>query len=142
MMAVETNRYAAQEIARMRANGRLRETSHASKWIDVTTEEMKAFIALVIAMGVVRLPTYGMYWSRNEFVGIPGMNKAISRVRFLLIMQFFHLNDNEQNLPREDPNHNRLFKLRKFMDTIVPLWQRAYYPGREVAVDETLIAFK
>ena len=83
-----------------------------------------------------------MYWSRNEFVGIPGVKKTMSRDMFLLIMQFFHLNDNVENLPREDENHDRLFKLRKFMDMIVPLWQKAYYPGREVAVNETLIAFK
>ena len=28
------------------------------------------------------------------------------------------------------------------MDKVVPLWQAAYYPRREISVDETLIAFK
>ena len=66
----------------------------------------------------------------------------MSRDRFLLIMQFFHLNDKERNLPLEDLNHDRLFKLKKFIEMVVPLWQSAYYPGREVAVDKNLIKIK
>ena len=67
-MAVETNRYASQKFARMRASGRLRETSHGSKWIDVTTERMKAFIALVMVMGVARLLSRTVVEARKQII--------------------------------------------------------------------------
>ena len=65
-----------------------------------------------------------------------------SRDRFLAILTFLDLSDNSAVLPRDDPNHDRMYKLRSFVDLLIPLWQGAYYPGRELSMDETLIAFK
>ena len=52
------------------------------------------------------------------------------------------MSDNSIALPYDHPNHDRLYKIRNFVDLLIPLWQGAYYPGRELSVDETLIAFK
>ncbi len=41
MMAMETKLYAEQEIVKMRMRGHLRENSHANKWTDVSTQEIK-----------------------------------------------------------------------------------------------------
>ena len=138
----ETNRYAGQKISKMRERGTLRSTARATKWTDVDTHEMKAFIATILLMEIIKMPTYKKYWTMNPLISIPGFRQIMSRDRFLLILQFLHLNNNERNLPQDNPNHDRLFKLRPFMDMLVNLWQGAYYPCRDVAVDETLIAFK
>ena len=51
----ETNRYAAQERARM--------TSPNSRpWNDVDREEMMAFVGMMMAMGICKLPRLEMYW--------------------------------------------------------------------------------
>ena len=57
-------------------------------------------------------------------------------------MQFLHLANNEDALPVQDPNHDKLFKIRPFIDTLVTAWQNAYYPGKHLSVDESIVAFK
>ena len=142
LLVCETNRYAAQEIEKMQRNGRLRPFSRAALWKEVTLEEMKAFIGLILLMGYVKLLTYGAYWSTNFLVQLPGIRKIMSRDRFFAILQFLHLCDNTKNLPPDHEEHDRLFKMREFMNIVVQLWQGAYYPDRDLAVDETLIAYK
>ena len=100
-------------------------------------------LGLVLLMGHTRLPNYYVYWSTNFLTKQPIFGKTMTRDRFLSILQFFHLCDNNQALPVDYENHDRLLKIRTFMEgIIIPLWQGAYYPGKEVAVDETLVAFK
>ena len=66
----------------------------------------------------------------------------MSRDRFFSVMHFFHQSDNEQALPLNDPNHDRLFKIKPLLDFLVPAWQSAYYPGRKLSVDESIVALK
>ena len=105
-------------------------------------EEMKAFIGLIPLMGYVKLPTYGAYWSTNFLVQLPGIRKIMSRDRFFAILQFLHLCDNAKNLPPDHEEHDRLFKMLDFMNIVVQLWHGAYHPDRDLAVDETLFAYK
>ena len=141
-MTLETNRYTGTEIEHLRRLGRLKATSRGSKWTDVDMSEMKAFVRIVLLMGYARLPSYDLYWSNSFLVQIPGFRKTMSRDRLLAILTFFHLSDNSIVLPYDHPNHDRLYNIRNFVDLLIPLWQGAYYPGRELSVDETLIAFK
>ncbi len=142
LLVRETNRYAEQEIEKLRRNERLRPHSRASLWKEVSMPEMKAFIGLVLLMGYVKLPTYAAYWSTNFLVQLSGLRKIMARDRFLSILQFFHLCNNCENLPSDHSDHDQLFKLHQFMNMIVELWQGAYYPERDLAIDETFIACK
>ena len=143
LMINETNRYACQEIEKLQAAGNQpSQDSYAGKWFDVTVSEMKAFVAMILLMGIVKLPSYRPHWTTHDLLEFPAFKKIMSRDRFLSIMHFLHLSNNEENLQRDHPEHNRLHKIQPFLDMIVPLWQGTYYPGRELAVDETLIAFK
>ena len=55
-MKVETNRYASTYI----------DNNPSSRaWSDTTVEELKAFVGLLILMGIVRLPRLELYWSMN-----------------------------------------------------------------------------
>lgn len=47
------------------------------------TQEIKAFIALVLVTGVVTSPSYEMYLSQNKFVGNTGIKKVMSRGELL-----------------------------------------------------------
>ncbi len=62
-MVTETNRYTNQF---MQANPGAH--SWATNPIDVV--EMKAFVALLLAMGISRLPQYHMYWSTSQVLRI------------------------------------------------------------------------
>ena len=49
----ETNAYAAR-------------TGSPSGWYDTSVEEMKAFIGMLIIMGISKFLTLEMYWSTNN----------------------------------------------------------------------------
>ena len=79
----ETNRYACL---------RFPTRQHARPWTDVSTEEMKAFIGLLILMGVLHLPRIQMYWQiDDDLMRTPGISSIMSRIRFQQIFRFLHL---------------------------------------------------
>ena len=47
------------------ANSFMANNCSSRAWIDTTVEELKAFIGLLILMGIVRLPRLELYWSTN-----------------------------------------------------------------------------
>ena len=56
LMMVETNRYAGLNLPGQQ---------YASIWDDVTVDDMKTFVGLLILMGILRLPRIEMYWSND-----------------------------------------------------------------------------
>ena len=69
LLTTETNRYAA------RLRGQCLHTS-PQPWNDVTITELKAFIGILILMGIRRLPRLRLYWKRHQHIcpGICGNN--------------------------------------------------------------------
>ncbi len=57
-------------------------------------------------------------------------------------MKFMHLNDNSQYIPKGQPGHNPLYKLRPFFDPLIANFKETYTPAREMSVDEQMIGFK
>lgn len=87
-----------------------------------------------------RHPCYADDWTTDFRSGMPGFRSVMSRDRFLVILTFFHLCNNEM-IPQGQPGHSRLFKIQKVTDMQLQRWQRALYPEKNVAVDESIIAF-
>ena len=142
-MVLETNSYTAEQIARLRNAGRLTPNFCASNWREADIAEMKAWVGIVILMGYIRLPNYYACWSTNPLTRQQGIQKIMTRDRLLTILQFLHLCDNSQALPAVHEHHDRIHKIRTFMEQVlIPLWQGAYYPEQDVSVDETLVAFE
>ncbi|XP_030839578.1 piggyBac transposable element-derived protein 4 [Strongylocentrotus purpuratus] len=139
MLAEQTNLYARQTIQRL---GVLQQHSRLNKWTETTTDEMKAFTALQISMGLVTKPAIHMYWEENWLIGTPGFSKVMSRNRYQLINSLLHFVDNEDRVPRGQPGHNVLFKVQPIIDRVRPTYQEAFAPGRDLSVDESLAAFK
>ena len=61
-LVTKTNEYAEKTI---NASRPLRRRSNLADWKDVTVDEMRKFIGIVFAMGLVSLPSYKKYWSRD-----------------------------------------------------------------------------
>lgn len=59
LTVLETNRYAQQKLADSPAR--------LANFLPVTRTELKAFIAVNIIMGMLKLPSIALYWSCNEF---------------------------------------------------------------------------
>lgn len=132
MIVEETNRYASQCIAR----------KPDAKWHDTNREEMQAFIGLHVLFGYHKLPETALYWSKEETLGVAYVKKVMPRDRFDKLTQYLHLNNNENAVPRGQPNHDKLFKVRPFLEAVVKACREEYRPTQNLSVDEAMVAFK
>ena len=96
-IVVETNRYAQECIA----------TNPDREWFETTLAEMKAFIGLHVLFGIKQLPATRLYWSQDPLIGVPFVQKVMSRNRFDKLSKYLHLNNNANQVPREDPPRSR-----------------------------------
>ena len=138
LMVVETNRYAQQYIAANVNN--LKPYSQVRNWKDTDINEMYTFLGIVFLMGIVHKPRMSMYWSSDDVYSTPIFAQLISRDRFLLILRFFHLCNNEAVVATNPPD--RLYKIRQLSEMIERRCEEVYYPKRELCVDESLVLFK
>ena len=130
-MVRETNRYAYQTL----------EAKHKdpSAWNEVALQELKAFLGLLIAMSIHRLPSLRDYWSSDWVLGVPAFSKIMARNRFLEIWSNLHLSDNSKMPQPGDENFDKLFKVRQFLEDLKTNFKVNCHPHREQAIDEAMI---
>lgn len=87
---------------------------------------MRGFLAAVMMMSLVTKPNYELYWSTQHLIETPGIRGIMSRDRFMNILSMLHISNNDDALPRDHPDHDRLQKIRPLIDLLVPLWQVHY----------------
>ena len=103
-------------------------------WRDISITEMKAFVGMIINMGLTKLSDIKDYWSRHVTLNLPFFRSVFSRDRFLQIYWMLHVGD--------IPSTTKRSKIQPFLDLILPLFQTYLTPSREVSIDESMIAFR
>ena len=121
----ETNRFAQQYLD---SHPEQAQNHYLKAWRDVT--ETKAFLGIIIMMGITHKYSINSYWSRDELLATPVFSQLISRDRFKLILKFLHFNNNA-TYDANDPNRDRLRKLRPFLDMIRERFKTFYQPGKK-----------
>ena len=137
-IVIETNRYAAASLV----GGKLSGSSRFKHWEDVTMAEMRTFFGLIIAMGLIVVDDLQEYWSSHPVCDLPFFRSVMKRDRFLIILCFLHLSNNEQQLDSGSPNYDPIFKIRSFVDSLTANLKRVYVPGAHIAIDESMIAWR
>ena len=118
-------------------------TSHYLKdWKPVSREEMTVFLALTILTGIVNKPQQRMYWSKRPVLYSSIFGQCMSRIRFEQIQTFLHLNDNTLQQDRNAPNVDKLHKIRPLITHMERKFASLYYPGKNLAVDESMMPWK
>ena len=99
---------------------------------------MKAFVGLLIIMGILQLPRLEMYWQTDSnLLQTPGVSSVMSQIQFEQIWRFLHLADNLQ-----DDKTDKLFKVRHFVDLITAQFSDNYTLHQPVTIDEAMIPYK
>ena len=129
----QTNIYAAQQRS---------QSSSSSPWSDVTREEIMAFLALNIGMGIVSLPSMPDYWSTEPILSHPWFASVMPRNRFRQILRYFHIVDNSKAVDRSSPSYDKLWKVRPLVDALNKASSENFTLGRNVSVDESMIGTK
>lgn len=77
-----------------------KKNAHACQrpWSDVTVDEMKAFVGMLMLMGIYRLPQLELYGSTKHPLINSGLADVFPLVRFQQIFRFIHLNDSDQQV--------------------------------------------
>lgn len=111
-------------------------------FIPTDNKEIKVFLGINLLMGIKRLPSYRDYWSSNPLLRDEYISSAMSRDRFSWFLSNFHINDNSTQPRRNDPNYDKLYKLRPLLDTLSQTFLLSLKPHENQAVDESMIRFK
>ena len=133
MVKVETNRY-----ARQCQNERQRQS-----WSIITVDEVNKFFAIIIHMSLVKKPAIRDYFSTNPvlYSSFPSQI-GMGRDRFLSIPRYFHINGNSTYIPRNQPNHDPLHKVRPFVNLLNQKFKELYSPSPDLTLDEAMIPFR
>lgn len=137
MNCLTQNSYAQQYLA----GNNLSPHSRFQRWSETSSEEMKAYVAVQIAMGLNNRPEiedyWGEYWlTKNKFSTI------MPRNRYEILSSFLHFVNNNERIPRGQDGYDPLFKVRPMLNIVDPIYSEVYYPERELAIDESMIKFK
>ncbi|KAF8789382.1 PiggyBac transposable element-derived protein like [Argiope bruennichi] len=108
------------------------------QWKEVTRNDMKKFLGLLVLMGQTKKTCWRDYWSTDPLVEIPIFPKTMSRMRFEQIFTFFHLSDNVENVLSTD----RLYKITPLLDYVISKSQSMYVPKQQLSLNEAMIPWR
>ena len=119
----------------------IRPHSLLHQWTDTNRDEMKCLLGLLILMGVVYKPRNKLYWATDPLLATPIFSQVMTRDRFLSLIRFLHFADNRNHYP-QDPDRDRLYKIRKVANMIRQQCREVFSPGKNLSIDESLVLFK
>ena len=134
-IVVETNKYAKNKIEQQNLSDR----STWNNWVDVTKEELEAFLGVILNMGTIPVPNMKYYWTKEHTGNIPFFGNIFKRERFFQIFWILHLN---KNVSRNPNITTRIQKVSNFIDYIDGKFREHFTPDREISIDESVIKFK
>jgi len=108
------------------------------KWSNITLEEMRKFLVLIILMGQGRKENMRDYWSTDPTISIPIFPRTMSRNHFESIWQAWHFSDNRQ----QTQDSGQLFKIWSVYEYFVQKFRSVYSPKQELSLDEAVIPWR
>lgn len=108
----------------------------------VTKIEMNIFLGLNVLMGIKKLPSYKDYWSSNIQLRDHYISSKMSLNRFSWFLSHLHVNNNDLQPKRHEPNFDKLYKIRPFLDHLSDNFLSYFDPGKNQSIDESMILFK
>jgi len=124
-----TNEYPHSKIPKLN----LRPRSIWHKWQDVTEEEMKAYIGVVLNMAMNEKPGVFDYFSKGWIDHMPFFSDVFSRYRFLQIHWMLHVNSVAAG---------NTIKIDIMVKHVKSKSMEYFIQGQDTAIDETTIGFK
>ena len=100
-------------------------------------EEIRAFLGINYIMSISKLPNVKCYWSVDSYLSNHGVRKAMTRNRFMNILQNLHFTDN-QTADKSD----KAYKMRIVINHLNKAFQDAISDAERQSVDEYMTKFK
>lgn len=103
---------------------------------------MKTFLAINIAMGIKKLPSYKDYWSANIQLRDNYIASLMPLKKFQWCLSNLHINDNNLEPRRHEQNYDKLYKVRPYFDHLSKTFLQCMNPNEFQSIDESMIKFK
>ncbi|KAJ8964427.1 hypothetical protein NQ314_004918 [Rhamnusium bicolor] len=100
----------------------------------ITKEEMRCFLAILIISGYNGLPGKKYYWNTDGNMGNNLVREAIRRDRFLTIWKYFHLAANNFVVQSD-----KYYKLRPLIEKLQQKFIYYYVPEKNLNYDESMV---
>ncbi|XP_038209546.1 piggyBac transposable element-derived protein 4-like [Zerene cesonia] len=133
-MIVEcTNRYAES----MKSSSEHRH-ARISRWKNLTVEEFKTFLGLLLHTGTAKMNRLTDYW-KVHWLYKSCFSNYMSRNRFFIILSCLHF-----TLPNEEEEvtARRLNKCQKIVANFNNTMNNIYYPGKNLSLDESMVLWR
>lgn len=129
----ETNLFAS-----MKKNKNNSPNSRIKHWKNIDDKDVKAFLGVIINMGIMPLPTIDSYFMTKWESNIPFYSDVFSQRDFLNIFWNLHFNHDNNPVSRRPKG----FLINPLIEHIKNKCKLFYTPGNYVSVDESTISFK
>ncbi|XP_043483457.1 piggyBac transposable element-derived protein 4-like [Leptopilina heterotoma] len=136
IICAQTNTFAESKKNNLIEQGKLKKNSRILKFSPVEIDEMYAFHALVILMGIIKKPELSMYWTTAPTLQTPAFKNCMTYDRFRLILSMLHFQSDF------DDDNDALVKIRPVLEYLLERFQATYRPGENIAIDESLLLWK
>ena len=93
-------------------------------------------------MGLVRKGCLEKYWNHGETVKTPFFGTYMGRNTFQAILSNLQVSDSTLDLPRNNRNHDPLFKVCPMLDMMDRTFVQSYKSGRDLSFDEACCPYK
>lgn len=111
-------------------------------WKDTNVPEVKAFLTIVMLMGLNILGDIELYWSSDPFYNNIEISNTMSCKRFKKLQENLHACDITTHLPRDHKDHDKLQKIRPMMTMLNKKFQENATNSQIQSIDESMIKFK
>ena len=111
----------------------------------VDMEELKKFFAIILYIGVVKMPEIVMFWSKNSIFRNEVVHRIMSRNRFEAIASNLHWLDASGISAEERKRRNKadgFWTISSFLDDLAGNFRKYYECGQKISIDEMAIFFK
>uniref|UniRef100_A0A667XDB9 PiggyBac transposable element-derived protein domain-containing protein n=1 Tax=Myripristis murdjan TaxID=586833 RepID=A0A667XDB9_9TELE len=136
ILCINTNKNAARNLQRGRKYS----------WTEITPEEMKKYLGLLLYMAVLHLPKLLDLWRTKTIFQVPFPSTKMSRDRFMAISASLHMSDPEKDALNDQKKgteeYDSLHRVRPLLDMIRNRCMTVYHPKQHISVDERMVATK
>nr|XP_055074468.1 piggyBac transposable element-derived protein 4-like [Misgurnus anguillicaudatus] len=116
------------------------------KWCDISVQEFKSFLAMVIYMGLVKCCSLSDYWKTSDLYRLPLPARIMSARRFSTMSSALHLSDpkvDEENDQKKGMDeYDRLSRIKPLYEDIREACKSSFQPFQNISIDERMVASK
>uniref|UniRef100_A0A096MED2 PiggyBac transposable element-derived protein domain-containing protein n=1 Tax=Poecilia formosa TaxID=48698 RepID=A0A096MED2_POEFO len=115
-------------------------------WRQITIEEIKKYLGLLLYMALLELPKVSDFWRKNKIFYVPLPSTVMSRNRFMVISSNLHISDPAEDALNDQKkgtgDHDCLHRVRPLLEIMRNRCMAFYHPKQHLSVDYRMVATK